>query len=83
MYSNIDKFPKSEQGQIRILKNASYGIIILFGLLLVFSLNYGPIFKGTAAVEWGIAIYFLNFYTVAALVNPFYDSVSQPTTVSQ
>jgi hypothetical protein len=32
----------------------------------------------TAILEWGTALYFVNFFSIASFANPFYDSVHQP-----
>jgi hypothetical protein len=35
----------------------------------------------TAILEWGTALYFVNFFSIASFANPFYDSVHQPGTL--
>ena len=32
----------------------------------------------TAILEWGTALYFVNFFSIASFANPFYDSVHEP-----
>ena len=35
--------------------------------------------KGISAIlEWGTALYFVNFFSIASFANPFYDSVHEP-----
>ena len=53
------------------------------GLILTtvaFAVARGPRGSGgiTAILEWGTALYFVNFFSIASYANPFYDSVHQP-----
>jgi len=51
---------------------------IMIGLLLVFAISlfitwYIPVW------EWALAIVYVNYFTLHAFVNPFYDSVEIPS----
>ena len=35
----------------------------------------------TAILEWGTALYFVNFFSIASYANPFYDSIHEPGTL--
>ena len=38
---------------------------------------FGPVNRFVPALEWASVLYLVNFYTVMAMVNPFYESVHQ------
>ena len=37
----------------------------------------------TAILEWATVLYFVNFFSIASLVNPFYDSVHEPKSLTK
>jgi hypothetical membrane protein len=56
--------------------NVTYLILVTIGFFISLGLKGS---KGiTAILEWGTALYFVNFFSIASFANPFYDSVHQP-----
>ncbi len=80
MYENRDKYDAPTQQAIgNMYSNVTYLILVTCSFFVSIALKgSGGI---TAILEWGTALYFVNFFSIASFANPFYDSVHQPGTV--
>ena len=72
LYKNIDKYPESQHKAIQTLKTHSYGLIIILLALGVAALVNHVV---AAILEWALVLYFINYFSIAAQTNEFYDSV--------
>jgi hypothetical membrane protein len=82
MHETKSQFDKPTQAAIdSMYSNVTNLILVTLGFAV------SMIFHGaggiSAILEWGVALYFVNFFSIAAYANPFYDSVHQPGTPTQ
>jgi hypothetical membrane protein len=77
MHEVRDQFDQPTQVAISSMySNVTYLILVTVGFFISLGMKgSGGI---TAILEWGTALYFVNFFSIASFANPFYDSVHQP-----
>jgi len=80
MYETRAQFDQATQASIASMySNVTNLILVTCGFFLSLILRgSGGI---TAILEWGTALYFVNFFSIASFANPFYDSIHQPGTL--
>jgi len=77
MYEVRDQFDTETQQAIDSMYSNVTNLIWCTCAFFVSILLTGS--KGlTAILEWGTALYFVNFFSIASFANPFYDSVHEP-----
>ena len=80
LYQNKDKFPASEQDSINKLYTSTW---ILLALLLAFGISIALVSTKvpTPILEWGVVLYYVNFFAIISNDNPFYDSIHEEGTL--
>jgi hypothetical membrane protein len=75
-----DQFDQPTQAAIKSMNSNLTGLIlttVAFGVSLALKGSGGI----TAILEWATGFYFVNFFSIAAYANPFYDSVHIPSSL--
>ena len=79
LHDNKDKFPAEEQASIAKIYGSVTGMVLIMAGFGISAILWGP--RGINALfEWALVLYFVNFFSIASFVNPFYDSVHKPGT---
>ena len=80
MYETRAQFDETTQAAIASMySNVTNLILVSVGFFVSIALRgAGGI---TAILEWGTALYFVNFFSIASFANPYYDSVHEPGTL--
>jgi hypothetical protein len=80
VYKYRSQFPAEEQASIKSVNSSVFWMILITVSFFISGILHGS--KGiTAILEWATVLYFVNFFSIASFVNPFYDSVHQPGTL--
>lgn len=73
LWEHRDKIPSNYHNTIELLWYLGWvmcGILVIFGLSFQVNLVFGP-----PVWEWALALLYINYYTIASLMNPYYDSI--------
>ena len=72
-----NKFPITEHHIIDRINTSSW-IMILITVSFITAINVYGDSGFTGILEWATVLYFVNFFSIASFVNPYYDSVHLP-----
>ena len=77
LWEHRDRIPENLHGRIEILWWVGWimcGILVIFGLSFQLP-HFGPMAYSPPFWEWALAFLYINYYTLASLMNPYYDSI--------
>ena len=80
LYAYRDKYSLKEQSSITAIYYASWGIVVCIASMVITPL-FDPFDINnrfwSVIAEWVTVIYFSNFFSIASLINTFYDTVHE------